>query len=172
MAYPAPTGSVVARGVPDDLPWPAASFDLVCAFDVIEHVEQDGQAVCALAQLLKPGGVLLTTVPAYPWMYGPHDAAHHHKRRYNKAAYVALMVGAGLKVDRATFFNTLLFPLAVLQRMAKKITRSDRGDDVMPPPWLNRLFGSIFEAEGPLLDKIDLPLGLSLLVSAYRRAEA
>ena len=69
------------------MPFAPASFDLVCAFDVIEHVDEDGASVAALGALLKPGGYLATTVPGQPWMWGLHDELHHHKRRYTLGGF-------------------------------------------------------------------------------------
>ena len=96
-AYAAERNGVRVEGglLPDGLPFEPASFDLVCAFDVIEHVDQDQASVTALGQLLKPGGYIATTVPAQPWMWSRHDELHHHKRRYRMHGYRALFEAAG-----------------------------------------------------------------------------
>ena len=70
-----PASRVEGGLLPDGLPFAPASFDLVCAFDVIEHVDEDAASVAALARLLKPGGYLATTVPGQPWMWSRHDEA-------------------------------------------------------------------------------------------------
>jgi SAM-dependent methyltransferase len=167
------TGLLVDHGVlPDGLPYPEASFDLVCAFDVIEHVEDDAGAVAALSRLVDGGGVVLTTVPAYAWMWSRHDELHHHKRRYGLNEYCRLFERAGLTIERASYFNAALAPLAMLQRLAKRLLRSTSPDDVLPKPALNRMLGAVFSAERLWLAKADLPFGLSILVVARKAATA
>jgi SAM-dependent methyltransferase len=158
----------VAGALPDRLPYPPASFDLVCAFDVVEHVEDDAATIQALAGLLAPGGVLLTTVPAYQWMWSHHDELHHHKRRYRLRAYRRLFDRAGLTVEKATYFNTLLLPPAVLQRGLKRWLKIDTPDDELPAPWLNSLLAGVFSLEASWIARGAAPLGLSILVAGRK----
>ena len=106
------TGVRVEPGfLPDGLPFAPESFDLVCAFDVIEHVDEDAASVAALARLIRPGGYFATTVPAQPWMWSRHDELHHHKRRYRLARLPrACSKRPGCDVVKASYFNALLFP--------------------------------------------------------------
>ncbi len=157
--------------LPDGLPDFGAPFDLVCAFDVVEHVDDDAGALRAMAGQLKPGGKLVITVPAYAWMWSAHDAAHHHKRRYVRPEVRRLIEGAGLKVRRVTHFNTLLFPPIAAIRLAKAAVKQEGGDDeALPPPVLNRLLGGLFGAERGLLRAADLPFGVSILAVAEKPA--
>lgn len=164
-------GHAVVDGRLPGAPFDAGAFDLVGAFDVIEHVEEDAAAVADLGRMLKPGGMILATVPAHRWMWSAHDRRHHHFRRYQKAAFRALFENAGLRVERVTYFNTLLFPLAAAVRLAKNALRG-RGDgladDRMPPAALNAALREIFAAEAGLLGLADLPLGVSLMVRARK----
>jgi len=160
--------AVDAGLLPDGLPYAPESFDLVCAFDVVEHVDDDAASVKALARLVKPGGAILTTVPAYPWMWSHHDVLHHHKRRYMLPQYRALFDQAGLTVETATYFNTLLFPLAVVQRTAKKLVGDESADDAMPPGGLNKALARVFSLEAPLAAGGGLPFGLSIAVIARK----
>jgi len=157
--------------LPDGLPDLGGPFDLICAFDVIEHVDDDTGAVAALAALVKPGGFLVTTVPAYAWLWSEHDAQHHHKRRYTRPAYRRLFEAAGLTVRRATYFNSVLFaPIAGI-RLARTAARLRGGDDErMPPPALNGLLRGLFAAEASILKATDLPFGVSILLIAERPA--
>lgn len=172
-AYAAARGLAQVDGglLPDGLPSYDTAFDLVAAFDVIEHVDDDAGSVSALAGLLRPGGWMIATVPAYPWMWSDHDLLHHHKRRYLRPAFRTLFADAGLRVARATYFNTLLFPAIGAVRLARKIARSSGGDDeAMPSAPLNSLLRKIFGAEKFLLKAGDLPFGVSILVLAQKPA--
>jgi len=166
------TGVCVKGGsLPDALPFAGASFDLVCAFDVIEHVEADGPALTALAALLKPGGRLVATVPAYPWMWSRHDELHHHKRRYRLGGFRRLAEAAGLRVERASYFNTLLFGPIAGVRLAKLATGSKTADDDrIPTAPVNGLLGAVFGSELAWLRRASLPFGVSILVVARRPA--
>jgi len=170
-AYAAERSGVTVQGglLPDGLPDLGGPFDLVAAFDVIEHVDDDAGAVAALAARLKPGGFLVTTVPAYAWLWSRHDAQHHHKRRYTRPAYRRLF--DGLKVRRATYFNSVLFPPIAAVRLARTAARIEGGDDeALPPPPLNGLLRRLFGAEKALLAATDLPFGVSILLIAERPA--
>lgn len=162
-------GLAVDTGLlPDGLPYAPETFDLVCAFDVVEHVDDDAGSVRALARLVKPGGAILTTVPAYQWMWSHHDVLHHHKRRYRLPAYRALFEAAGLTIETATYFNTLLFPLAAAQRTAKRLLGDKSADDAMPPAALNKALAAVFSLETPLATGPGLPFGLSIAVIARK----
>jgi len=165
------SGLEVAQGaLPDNVIFAPRSFDLICAFDVIEHVNDDAASVKALAELIRPPGFLVATVPAYGWMWSLHDEAHHHKRRYGRKGFEALFEAAGLTVIRASHFNTLLFPLVLLVRIAKRLLGTAREDDRMPPAWLNRILGKVFAAERGWVRGVGLPFGLSIVVIARKGA--
>ena len=166
------TGVCVESGqLPADLPFEPETFDLVCAFDVIEHVEDDAAAVAALARLVRPGGYMATTVPAQPWMWSRHDELHHHKRRYRIGTYRWLFETAGLSIVKASFFNTVLFPPIAAVRLVKMATRSSVADDDAPPPGpVNRLFEALFGAELLWLKRAPLPFGVSIVLLARKPA--
>lgn len=162
--------SVADGRLPDGLPYGPGDFDAVFALDVVEHVEDDVAAVAALGRLVAPGGFLILTVPAYDWMWSAHDLLHHHKRRYTQARLEALLVQAGLRCVKASYFNTLLFPLAALVRLAKRALRLTGEDDRMPPAGLNSVMRAIFSAEAGWLRHGRLPFGLSIVGIARREA--
>ena len=145
-----------------------SGFDLVALLDVLEHVEDDRGALAAIHRMLRPGGVLLLTVPINKWMWTAHDAAHHHHRRYTKREIVALAREAGFGVQLASPFNSLLFPPIAAVRLAGKLTGKESADDAMPSLAVNRLFGGVFGLEKHLLGRLPLPFGVSL-VAVLRR---
>jgi 2-polyprenyl-3-methyl-5-hydroxy-6-metoxy-1,4-benzoquinol methylase len=151
---------------PQDLPALSQKFDLICLFDVLEHIEQDSESLAGLSALLKPNGTLMLTVPAYQWMWGPHDVHLHHKRRYSKRSLSARCAHAGLSVLRMSHFNTLLFPIAVLGRMIEKMTGKQTSATQTPPAPINALFTRLFALERHILNRLQLPFGLSLLLLA------
>jgi SAM-dependent methyltransferase len=163
------TGLTPAEGfLPDQVPYKPASFDAVCAFDVVEHVEDDRGSVAAMADLVAPGGYLVLTVPAYQWMWSAHDEVHHHKRRYTKAEILKIVRAAGVEPVKASYFNAILFPLAAAVRLAKRAARIDSADDKLPAAPLNTVFRKIFSAEAAWLTRHDLPFGLSVIVIGRR----
>jgi len=140
----------------------SGAYDLVTALDVIEHVEDDRAALQGLARCLKPGGRILVTVPAFPFLWSAHDVANHHHRRYTRATLKAAVEQAGLKLEFMGWFNSLLFPLAVADRMWGKLTGREGSDDAMPPAPVNALFNTIFGLERHALGRLPLPPGVSL----------
>jgi SAM-dependent methyltransferase len=142
------------------------SYDLVAVLDVIEHVEDDVAALKAIATALKPGGKILITVPAHQWMWSAHDVVNHHKRRYSKAGFEALLEKTGLQGRKLGYFNSLLFPVAVAARFAGKLMGKDDSDDSPPPKPLNTLFEGIFRLERHMVGRVPLPPGLSLIALA------
>ncbi len=145
---------------------PTAHFDLIALLDVLEHVEDDGAALLALRARLAPGGRLLLTVPAHPWMWSGHDVANHHYRRYTRAALRAALYAAGFRIDMLSAFNSLLFPLALADRLAAKITGRQGSDDTLPPAPINALFRGIFGLEAQLVGRVPMTPGLSFVVIA------
>jgi SAM-dependent methyltransferase len=155
--------------LPNDLALNGETFDLVCAFDVLEHVEEDEATLRTILACLVPGGAAVLTVPAFRWLWGPHDTQLHHKRRYAKAELRQKILAAGLRVERLTYSNMFLFPAAVLARASDKILRRTHssGDGLLPAP-LNETFAAIFGFERHLLGVMDFPIGLSLLAVVRR----
>lgn len=146
-----------------------ASYDLIGAFDVIEHIDDDVAAVAAIAGKLKPGGKFIMTVPAHPWMWTAHDVANHHKRRYSKRALRALIEGSPMRLDKVGYFNSLLFPVAVAERAVSKLRGKDDGNVALPPAPLNSALEAVFGAERYLVGRLPLPPGLSLFAVASAR---
>jgi SAM-dependent methyltransferase len=145
---------------------PERKYDLIGAFDVIEHVDDDRTAVASVASRLKPGGKLVMTVPAHQWMWSAHDVVNHHKRRYSKRALKRLIETSPLRLDAIGYFNSLLFPVAVAERLSSKIRGKDEADLSVPPAALNAALERVFAAERHLVGRLPLPPGLSLFAVA------
>jgi SAM-dependent methyltransferase len=120
----------IARDVfAEAVPFPLnRQYDVVCALDVIEHIADDNEAVRWIADLLRPGGLLIATVPAYQWLFSDHDRALGHHRRYTRARLVATLP-EDMQVVTAAYFTHLAFPLAVAARggwaLRRRVGRSD-----------------------------------------------
>ncbi len=164
------SGLQVSYGcLPDQLSFADASFDLVCLFDVLEHVEDDANALKRVHQLLKPGGRAVITVPAYQWLYGAHDRAHHHFRRYTARQLYSKARDAGLRVDRSGYFNAFLFPLIAARRLQKIAARQQDGHDAaLPSRLVNGLLYGIFAAEKYIVPVALFPYGTSVLAILER----
>lgn len=149
---------------PDEIPFPDKSFDLICMFDVLEHIDQDTETLMTVKRLLTKNGYILVTVPAYQWLWSAHDEFLHHRRRYSATQLRKKIAVAGLRPVKISYFNTILFPLAAIVRLKDKLlgNRSASGTSVPPTP-INNLFRTLFGAERFLLERFSLPFGVSLL---------
>jgi len=149
----------------------SGSFDMLTFFDVMEHVADDARLLRDAHRLLKPGGSVLITVPAFPSLWSRHDEVLHHQRRYTRSHLRSLVQGAGFQIRHLTFFNTLLFPVAVVRRSVAKLSGSSAGNDLQIPGRLvNTALRTIFAAERHVLPYISLPFGLSLLCWGEKRS--
>lgn len=155
--------------LPDRIPYPPSSFDVVVMTDVLEHVEQDRPALASVARLLAPGGRVVLTVPAFSWLWTARDEAHHHFRRYTKASLAAALEAGGLWIERLAYCNTLLFAAVAGQRLVARAGGRPYADDLgLPPRWINRLLEETLAAEWPLVRRGLTPIGASLLAVARR----
>ena len=153
-----------AGALPGGLALGEQKYDLICLFDVLEHVEEDEATLVVIREHLAPGGKAVITVPAYQALFGPHDVALHHKRRYGRAALADKLRKAGFAVEKLSFMNMALLPVAFLLRwLDKALHRGQASGTKMPPVPLNEILVGVFGAEALLLDRVNLPFGLSLL---------
>lgn len=151
----------------DAYPHPEERFDLITLLDVIEHVDDDQGLLRNALALLRPSGRLLVTVPAYQFLWSRHDEVNHHKRRYTASRLVSVLRNAGFTVQRTTYLNTFLFPLAAAERIAGRLrTGRDPGVLSLPPAILNKALLSVFASERHLLRFVSFPFGLSVMAIA------
>jgi SAM-dependent methyltransferase len=160
------------------LPFRSGSFDVVAAFDVLEHCEPEALALSELARVLAPGGRLLLSVPAYQWAWSDFDEENGHHRRYTRRRATQAVRAAGLHVERATYAFTSVFPLFAAERLARRardrVWRRRPGapaDIVSLPevsPLLERVLIGLTALDRTLLGSHDLPFGSSVLVAGSK----
>jgi SAM-dependent methyltransferase len=154
------------------LPFEGDRFDLVTALDVIEHVDDDVEMLREVERTLRPGGMLLLSVPAYRYLWGLQDEVAHHKRRYVAREVRESVEAVGLEIARLSYFNTILFaPIAVVRLLRRVQTRPPelRSDfDMTKTGRLNEVLARIFASESRLLQRADLPFGISIVALAFK----
>ena len=170
------TGLDIVEGTILDLPWESGSFDVVCAFDVIEHVEDDAGGVAEMKRVCRKDGILFVTVPASPLLWSEHDEINHHFRRYRMQELTALFKGCDVLLG--TGFNRVVFaPIAVhrvVRRLADRLSparnrplQSDFSRSQFP--MVDGLLETLFRSESLWLSRgIGLPWGVSAMIIARR----
>ncbi len=141
---------------------PNGTYDMIAALDVIEHIPDDEAALEGIARVLKPSGKLVMTVPAHQWMWSAHDVVNHHQRRYSKRDFKRLVDNSPLKLESIGYLNSLLFPIAMAQRLASKITGKEDTNLAPPAEPINQALERVFALERRVIGRIPLPPGLSL----------
>lgn len=171
------------RGVPNvsvmdgaRLDFPDASFDLLLASDVLEHIEDEVQAVREWTRVLRPGGQMIVFVPAFQMLWTRHDEVNHHYRRYTAAHLRRVLQEAGLQLERSSYWNTTLFFPTSAMRLAQRVLPRpapsngvDTGDLKKFPGWLNSLLSILLKTENNFLRHAPLPVGVSVFAVARKR---
>ncbi len=160
------------------LPFVDGCFDVVAAFDVVEHCDPESVALAELTRVLAPGGRLLLSVPAYQWAWSDFDEENGHHRRYTRARAVAAVRRAGLDVERATYAFTAVFPFFAVERLARRARnrvwrrRSGAPADIVSlpevSPLVERVLLGLAQLDQRLLSTRDLPFGSSVLLAASK----
>lgn len=145
-------------------------FDVVCAFDVIEHVEEDAKVLAQMYQTCRSGGGILITVPQHQWLWSYKDDFAHHKRRYSRKELLEKVSHAGFKVVTVTSFVSLLLPLMYLSRLWEHApTQFEPQRELEISPRLNRIFYALMRCETAMIRwGVSLPVGGSLLLVAKK----
>jgi SAM-dependent methyltransferase len=165
-----PSGVAFVYGSLEASPLRSASCDAVLALDVLEHVEDDAAALAQAAQLVRPGGLVLVTVPALPSLWGNQDVLSHHKRRYTARSLARTFDRAGLCLAWQSYFNTTFFPIIAGVRWTRRLLGRTGGVasdfEHGRPGRLNEALLRMFAAERHLIGRIPLPIGVSLIAMA------
>jgi len=146
-------------------------FDLVTAIDVIEHMPDDAAGLREVHRVLRPGGTVVVTVPAFQILWGDHDDIYGHYRRYRVSQVAALMASCGFEVLKLSYFQPLYFVPLLLFRRWKKLRHAGEGDRpieqrddfVSIPPWLNSALTRLMVAEKYVLRRFSFPFGVTLV---------
>ena len=159
-------------GSAEVLPFADESFDVVCALDVLEHLDDDVAGVREIRRVLKPGCTAVIFVPAFQLLWGHTDEFSHHRRRYTTATLRKTLEAAGLRVGPPLgYFNMLMFLPVLAARIAQRLMPKDLAHSIeyadKPSP-LNEVLARIFQLEVPLLRLGPLPLGTSAYCLATR----
>lgn len=154
--------------IPERLP---RRFDVICAFDVIEHIEDEARTVEWMHENLSDAGTIFVTVPAFEFLWSQYDEDAHHFRRYTRAGLVAAL-SARFDVQYVTYFNTHLFPIIALVRLLQRVRLiglAGRDKEIGSRGAANRILYGAFVAETAWIPRFSLPVGVSLLAVAKRR---
>ncbi|MEV4352123.1 class I SAM-dependent methyltransferase [Actinoplanes sp. NPDC049596] len=149
------------RGDGRHLPFASESVDLVVAFDVLEHIDDDERVVAEMRRVLRPGGSALITVPCDMKLWSAHDEAVGHLRRYTRGTLRTAVESGGLEIERMWSWNVLLRPAAAYTRK-----RSTSSDLRKMNPLVNAALTTVIVSER-FLPVQSLP-GVSLMTRAFR----
>ncbi len=148
-----------------DLPLPSESFDLLVAFDVLEHVEEDDQVAAEIRRVLRPGGTALVAVPCDMRLWSEHDVLSGHFRRYDRDGLTKVIEGAGLAVESLWSWNVLLRPVVKMRRNGSSKAQNEH-DLTAVHPVVNAALGAVITMERYL--PVKSMSGVSLMMRATR----
>ena len=159
----------VTKGDACALPFVDGKFDLVLATDIIEHVDDDVTALREIHRVLKPGGLVLMTVPAFMSLWGRQDEVGQHKRRYIAGELTARVKAAGMRVKTRFYFNYILFvPIFLARRLIRWTGNRVENENQLNSRFSNRLLQQIFRFDVWTAPFLHPPFGVSYLVIADR----
>ena len=166
------------------LPFEDQTFDLVTALDVIEHCEDDLQILRECYRVCRDHGMIVVTVPAFQWLWSNNDVINDHKRRYSRAELHEKLAKAGFEVERTTYNNFFVFPVAATLILARR--RAETEPELATPstdqeayqvemepasPPVNAILTGVGRFEAAVLQHVDLPFGTSLICIARKGAD-
>jgi len=157
------------------LPPLAPGHGLVAMFDVLEHIDDDRGTLAWLASVLDPGGYLVLTVPAHPFLFDERDRQAHHRRRYRRSELEEKLRAAGFEVRLLTHFMASLVPLLLFLRLVKTVWpgggggEDPRDAELRVVPGMNEALRALLRLERFWLGALGLPFGSSLIAIAVRR---
>ena len=165
------TGTDVRLGsLPHDVPFDDGTFDVVTVLDVVEHIDDDVASLKKTYDLLRPGGLMVCTVPAHQYLWSEHDVLNEHKRRYSRSELRTKLENTGYNIRLLSFYNMFFYPpVAVLRLLRRNRTEHKPQLGIVPAP-LNAVFTALFASEKYLLKLAALPVGVSLIAICEKPA--
>lgn len=154
------------------LPIQSGSYDVILTLDIIEHLDNDRQALSEIFRALKPGGTLIIFVPAFQFLWSFQDEISHHKRRYTIGELKEKILSTKFELKKLTYVNSLLFPVVWFGRAILKLFPNSfkiTSESQMNPAWMNGILYYIFLSELPLLRYMNFPFGVSILCVCKKR---
>jgi len=149
------------------LPFKAKFFDCALLLDVLEHVDP-APALVEARRVLRPSGILLVTVPAFPWLWSHRDKAAGHRTRFRKESIKDLLARAGFEVERVHYYQCLLFPLFVASRLLGRSSRLFSVIEERPGKMVNRIATAISRLEVRGTGFVPWPIGSTLVCVARK----
>lgn len=162
------TPDQVIEGSASAMPLPDNTADIVTLLDVLEHVEDDTSAVAEIHRVLKPGGILVLTVPAMMQLWSSWDEVLHHFRRYHREPLRAMFSSADWQIEHIKYVNTAVFPLVWWARRSRRPTDSARSEEYIPPGWINACLRWVF-VKSAVTRWWPAPFGVGLLLVVRRK---
>ena len=153
------------------LPFASNRFDVLVAMDILEHLPDDRAALCEFQRVLKPGGRVIATVPAYQHLWSEHDVALMHHRRYVRREMAERFLTAGFRLEKLSHTMTTLYPLVALQRrLNAHKPPQDPPEAAMPlfPAPINAALTGLLTVENALARRLNFPFGVTILCIAVK----
>jgi SAM-dependent methyltransferase len=167
------SGAVLLQMDAGNIPY-VEEFDVICAFDVLEHIPRDDAALKQIHQALKRGGGLMITVPQHPWLWSRADDDARHMRRYTRQDLCHKLIENGFRIIMASSFISFLLPLLIISRLSacfksrKRQINAQQGELHLPHS-IDVLFETICKGENLLINRnLSFPIGGSLICIATR----
>lgn len=158
-----------------ELAYANEAFDVVISCDVLEHIDTDVEAMREMQRVIRPGGILIATVPAHKFLWSEHDEALAHVRRYERKEFISRLQEAGYSIEKLSAAVSFVFPVILAFRLLQRVRPkpSDQPDTdlrILPKP-INNVLIALLKLEAWLMKFMNLPVGTSLVVVARKSEE-
>lgn len=153
------------------MPFAPGKLDVVVALDVIEHVDEDG-AVGEMRRILKPGGILIVTVPAFSWLWSQWDVVLHHRKRYTASSLQDVLTRNGFEIRKISYlYSFLVVPALIIRTFKQRFVRNDRyeSDFQINNRFINFFFFVLATLEQKIVARYHMPFGTSVICVAQKK---